>query len=98
MYDKKEKLYYNGKTKQYGILTVKKVSVFLIIFYILAISFKLELRAEEKSYNEIANYLNEHEIETRFTRSDKQFHWHPSTVRNILMRPEVILNKKEEET
>jgi len=55
-----------------------------------------ELRAEEKSYSEIANYLNEQKIETRFTRSDRQCSWHPSTVRNILIRPEVSLNESEE--
>ena len=57
-----------------------------------------ELRNEEKSYSEIANYLNENKIETRFTRDDKQFHWHPSTVRNILIRTEVKLYDKKEET
>ena len=57
-----------------------------------------ELRKDEKSYSEIANYLNENKIETRFTRSDKQFHWHPSTVRNILIRPEVNTYDKKEET
>ncbi len=57
-----------------------------------------ELREDEKSYSEIANYLNEHKITTRFTRSDRQCSWHPSTVRNILIRPEVDLNDKKEET
>jgi site-specific DNA recombinase len=57
-----------------------------------------KLRGECKSYSEIANYLNENKITTRFTRSDKQFHWHPSTVRNILIRPEVNqFDKKEED-
>ena len=57
-----------------------------------------ELREDEKSYSEIANYLNEHKVTTRFTRSDRQCSWHPSTVRNILIRPEVILNDKKKET
>jgi len=56
-----------------------------------------ELRGESKSYSEIANYLNQNKVETRFTRNDKQFHWHPSTVRNILIRPEVDLHDKKEE-
>jgi len=56
-----------------------------------------ELREEEKSYSEIANYLNEHKVTTRFTRSDRQCSWHPSTVRNILIRPEVALNDQKEE-
>lgn len=57
-----------------------------------------ELRAEEKSYSEIANYLNENKVTTRFSRSDRQCSWHPSTVRNILIRPEVNLNDKKEKT
>ncbi len=57
-----------------------------------------ELRAEKKSYSEIANYLNENKIETRFTRTDRQCSWHPSTVRNILIRSAVNLNDKKEVT
>lgn len=57
-----------------------------------------ELREDEKSYSEIANYLNEHKINTRFTRSDRKCSWHPSTVRNIIIRPRVNLNDKKEET
>jgi site-specific DNA recombinase len=57
-----------------------------------------QLREEEKSYSEIANYLNENKIKTRFTGKGKQFHWHPSTVRNILIRPEVNRFDKKEES
>jgi len=53
-----------------------------------------ELRAEDKSYSEIANYLNENRIETRFSRPERQCHWHPGTVRNILIRSEVYLKNK----
>ena len=56
-----------------------------------------ELRDEEKSYSEMENSLNEQKVTTRFTRSDRQCSWHPSTVRNILIRPEVKLNDKKEE-
>jgi site-specific DNA recombinase len=55
-----------------------------------------ELKSEGKSYTEIANYLNEHKIETRHTRKDKKSSWYASTVRNILLRPEVKLNEEEE--
>ncbi|MBD3228092.1 MAG: hypothetical protein GF329_07870 [Candidatus Lokiarchaeota archaeon] len=55
-----------------------------------------ELRSEGKSYSEIATYLNEHKIETKFTRSDRKCSWHPSTVRNILIHPGVELDDKEE--
>jgi site-specific DNA recombinase len=57
-----------------------------------------QLRNEGKSYNEIAKYLNEHKIQTRYTRKDKQSNWYSTTVRNILNRKEVILNDKKEET
>jgi len=57
-----------------------------------------ELRSEDKSYSEIAKYLNEHKVETKFTRPDRRCMWHPSTVRNILIRPKVELNDKKEET
>jgi len=57
-----------------------------------------KLRGENKSYSEIATYLNEKRVTTRLTREDKRCSWHPSTVRNILMRVEVVLNGKKEET
>jgi len=55
-----------------------------------------ELRSEGKSYTEIAKYLNEHKIETRHTRIDKKSDWYSTTVRNILIRPEVILDETEQ--
>ena len=54
-----------------------------------------ELRAEGESYSEIANYLNENKIKTRFTRSDRQCSWHPGTVRNILIRSKLEINDKK---
>jgi len=56
-----------------------------------------ELRAEGKSYNEIAKYLNENKIETRYTRKDKKSSWYSTTVRNILNRKEVVINENKEE-
>ncbi len=50
-----------------------------------------ELRDMGKSYNEIATTLNKDKIPTRLKRNNKESSWHPSTVRNILMRPEVKL-------
>ena len=49
------------------------------------------LRETGKSYSEIATALNNDNIPTRFTRNNKKSSWHPSTVRNILMRPDVKL-------
>ena len=51
------------------------------------------LREKGKSYSEIATDLNNDKIPTRLTRDNKKSSWHPSTVRNILMRPEVKLGK-----
>ncbi|UCF13304.1 MAG: recombinase family protein [Thermoplasmatales archaeon] len=53
------------------------------------------LREKGKSYNEIATALNNDRISTRLTRENKKSSWHPSTVRNILMRPAVKLDKTE---
>ena len=53
-----------------------------------------ELRTQEKSYTEIAQYLNENRIPTRLKRNGNRCSWYPSTVRNILMRPQVKLNEK----
>jgi site-specific DNA recombinase len=55
-----------------------------------------EQRNEGKSYTEIANYLNDHKIETRHTRKDKKSDWYSTTVRNIILRPEVTINESEE--
>jgi DNA invertase Pin-like site-specific DNA recombinase len=57
-----------------------------------------KLREDGKSYSEIANYLNEHKIKTRYTREDKISSWYSTTVRNILNRGEIVLNDKKEET
>lgn len=57
-----------------------------------------KLREEGKSYSEIATYLNEQKIKTRYTREDKKSSWYSTTVRNILIRREVVINDKKEET
>ena len=57
-----------------------------------------KLRKEEKSYNEIATYLNGQKIKTRYTREDKQSSWYSTTVRNILNRQDVVINDEKEET
>jgi len=56
-----------------------------------------ELKGEGKSYTEIAQYLNEQKIPTRHTRKDKKSDWYSTTVRNILLRPEVSMDELEEE-
>jgi site-specific DNA recombinase len=53
-----------------------------------------QLKAEEKSYSEIANYLNENRIPTRLKREGNKCSWYPCTVRNILMRE---VDKKDEQ-
>ena len=55
-----------------------------------------KLRGEGKSYSEIANYLNENRIPTRLKRNGSTCSWHPCTVRNILKRPEMDMDDKEE--
>jgi site-specific DNA recombinase len=57
-----------------------------------------KLREEGRSYNEIATYFNEKRVKTRLRRDGNECSWHPSTIRNILMRPEVELNDKKEKT
>jgi DNA invertase Pin-like site-specific DNA recombinase len=57
-----------------------------------------KLRDEGRSYNEIATYFNEKRIKTRLRRDGNECSWHPSTIRNILMRPKVVLNDKNEKT
>ena len=57
-----------------------------------------KLREEGRSYNEIATYFNEKRFKTRLKREGSECSWHPSTIRNILMRPEVVLNDKKEKT
>jgi site-specific DNA recombinase len=53
-----------------------------------------QLKAEEKSYSEIANYLNENRIPTRLKREGNKCSWYSCTVRNILMRE---VDKKDEQ-
>jgi site-specific DNA recombinase len=55
-----------------------------------------QLKEEEKSYSEIANYLNENRIPTRLHREGNKCSWHASTVRNILMREEFKHYDKQE--
>jgi site-specific DNA recombinase len=55
-----------------------------------------ELKGEGKSYTEIAQYLNEHKIPTRHTRKDKKSDWYSTTVRNILLRPDVDIEDQSE--
>jgi site-specific DNA recombinase len=52
-----------------------------------------KLRELGKSYSEIAEALNKDGIPTRFTKEDKKSSWHSSTVRNILIRPEIKINE-----
>jgi len=54
-----------------------------------------KLRELGKSYSEIAEALNKDGIPTRYTKGDKKSSWHPSTVRNIIMRPEVKIQSKK---
>jgi DNA invertase Pin-like site-specific DNA recombinase len=53
-----------------------------------------QLKTEEKSYSEIANYLNENGIPTRLKRDGNKCNWYPSTVRNILTRGVIKINQK----
>ena len=53
-----------------------------------------QLKAKEKSYSEIANYLNENRIPTRLKREGNKCSWYSCTVRNILMRE---VDKKDEQ-
>jgi len=55
-----------------------------------------DLRSEGKSYTEIAEYLNKNRIQTRHTQSDKKSDWYSTTVRNILIRPEVVSDETEQ--
>ena len=55
-----------------------------------------ELREKGNSYPEIAKYLNKNGIPTRHTRKDKKSDWYSTTVRNILLRPKVIVVEAEE--
>jgi site-specific DNA recombinase len=45
-----------------------------------------ELESEEKSYSEIASYLNNNRVPTRLKRDGNKCSWYAGTVRNILMR------------
>jgi site-specific DNA recombinase len=51
-----------------------------------------QLKIEEKSFSEIANYLNENGIPTRLKRAGNKCNWYPGTVRNILMRGVIKVN------
>ena len=55
-----------------------------------------KLREAGKSYSEIADALNKDGIPTRYTKGDKKSSWHSSTVRNILIRPQVDFNETKE--
>jgi len=57
-----------------------------------------KLRENGKSYSEIATALNKDGIPTRYTKENKKSSWYSSTVRNILIRREVVINDKKEET
>ena len=57
-----------------------------------------KLRENGKSYSEIATALNKDGIPTRYTKENKKSSWYPSTVRNILIRREVVINDKNKET
>jgi site-specific DNA recombinase len=52
-----------------------------------------ELRENGKSYSEIATVLNKEGIPTRYTKENKKSSWYSTTVRNILNRREVIIDK-----
>jgi site-specific DNA recombinase len=57
-----------------------------------------QLKAEEKSYSEIANYLNENRIPTRLKRGGNKCNWYPCTVRNIIIREDNKHNEKPEKS
>ena len=57
-----------------------------------------KLRDNGKSYSEIATSLNKDGIPTRYTKENKISSWYSTTVRNILIRREVVINDKTEET
>jgi len=53
-----------------------------------------KLREKGKSYSEIATSLNKDGIPTRYTKENKKSSWYSTTVRNILIRREVVINDK----
>jgi site-specific DNA recombinase len=55
-----------------------------------------QLKADDKSYSEIAMILNKEGIPTRLTRGGKPSKWYAGTVRNILGRPPVDLRTPKE--
>jgi site-specific DNA recombinase len=55
-----------------------------------------ELKSQEKSYTEIAQYLNENKIPTRLKRNGNRCHWYPTTVRNIITRSDVKFDRTKE--
>ena len=56
-----------------------------------------QLKSEEKSYSEIAQYLNENRIPTRLKRNSNRCSWYATTVRNILTRPSHDIQEKKED-
>jgi site-specific DNA recombinase len=52
-----------------------------------------ELRAQGKSYSEIAKYLNENKIPTRLKRNGNRCSWYSGTVRNILTRLQIEIGE-----
>ena len=57
-----------------------------------------KLRDNSKSYSEIATVLNKEGIPTRYTKEDKKSNWYSTTVRNILIRRDVVIEGEKEET
>jgi len=53
-----------------------------------------KLRNNGKSYSEIATSLNNDGIPTRYTKENKKSSWYSATVRNILIRQEVVIKDK----
>ena len=52
-----------------------------------------QLREKGKSYSEIATALNKDGIPTRYTKENKKSSWYSTTIRNILNRRKVVLEK-----
>jgi len=53
------------------------------------------LKTEEKSYSEIADYLNKNNIPPRLKRQGNKCSWYAGTVRNILQRNELQSYEKQ---
>ncbi|HDS59201.1 MAG TPA: recombinase family protein [Thermoplasmatales archaeon] len=52
------------------------------------------LREEGRSYREISDYLNENRIPTRLKNKGTHSKWHPTTVRNIIIRSNEVNSEK----